>query len=93
MKGQGLYIVGIIFTLIVAIFAVLNVDKVEVNYLFGRSEWPLILIIVGSFLIGSVIAGIISSWKITSLKKQVKMLTKEMDKSKKENVKNMEDVN
>ncbi len=36
-------------------FAVINVRSVEVDYLFGRSEWPLILVILGSVLMGALI--------------------------------------
>ncbi|QXG62950.1 DUF1049 domain-containing protein, partial [Bacillus spizizenii] len=52
MNKQWTIIFALIFTLIVAIFAVINVRSVEVDYLFGRSEWPLILVILGSVLMG-----------------------------------------
>ncbi|WP_069203040.1 LapA family protein [Bacillus testis] len=77
MKLQWLYLIGLICIIIVCVFAVLNVGTVEVNYLFGRSEWPLILIIIGSFAIGSLFSWMLSVKRITSLKKRVKQLEKE----------------
>lgn len=53
MNKQWTIIFALIFTLIVAIFAVINVRSVEVDYLFGRSEWPLILVILGLSFNGS----------------------------------------
>lgn len=52
MNKQWTIIFALLFTLIVAIFAVINVRAVEVDYLFGTAEWPLILVILGSVLIG-----------------------------------------
>ena len=77
MKLQWLYLIGLVCIIIVCVFAVLNVGTVEVNYLFGRSEWPLILIIIGSFAIGSLFSWMLSVKRITSLKKRVKQLEKE----------------
>lgn len=41
MRGQTYIISALVFALIVAIFAVINVDPVEVNYLFttGEAQW------------------------------------------------------
>ncbi len=37
---------------IVTLFAVLNVKQVEVNWIFGKTETPLIIVIVASLLVG-----------------------------------------
>jgi lipopolysaccharide assembly protein A len=37
---------------LVTLFAVLNVKQVEVNWIFGKSETPLIIVIVASLLVG-----------------------------------------
>ncbi len=81
MKSQWMFITGIAITFIIAIFAVLNVEAVRVNYLFGTAEWPLIFIIIGSALIGSIITGLLSMWKTTALKKRVRALEKEKGES------------
>lgn len=77
MKSQWILILGIVFALIVAIFAVVNVEPVTVNYFLGTAEWPLILVILGSVFMGGVIIGAVGLFRMYSLQKQVKTLTKE----------------
>lgn len=74
MKGQWGLIVGIIVVLVIAIFAVINVDTVEVNYMFGQAEWPLVLIIIGSVLMGGIIVGSVGMFKIHQQTKEIKKL-------------------
>ena len=54
-KQQWTIILAFIFVLIVSVFAVINVRPVQVDYLFGTAEWPLILVIIGSVLMGGLI--------------------------------------
>lgn len=77
MKNQWVLLLGIVFALIVAIFAVINVDPVTVNYLFGESEWPLILVILGSVLMGGIIIGSVGIVRIYSLQREIRQLKKE----------------
>ncbi|EJN3237647.1 lipopolysaccharide assembly LapA domain-containing protein [Listeria monocytogenes] len=76
-KVQWQVIAGIILALIIAIFAVINVDPVEVNFLFAQAEWPLILIILGSVLCGCLIIFFLNIAKSRGMKKKVKQLTTE----------------
>lgn len=76
MKGQTNIILALIFALIVAVFAVINVDPVEVNYLFDTGEAPLILIILGSSLMGGIITAAFGLIKIYRLQREVKQLKK-----------------
>ncbi|WP_264738650.1 lipopolysaccharide assembly LapA domain-containing protein [Cytobacillus firmus] len=80
MKFQWALLFGFLFALIVAVFAVINVDNVTVNYLFGESQWPLILVILGSVLMGGMIVGSVGLVRIYSLQRKVKMLKKENEK-------------
>lgn len=57
MRLQWTLILALIFALITAIFAVINVNPVEVNFLFGTVNIPLILLILGCTLIGAIIVG------------------------------------
>ncbi|ANS73826.1 hypothetical protein AWM70_03945 [Paenibacillus yonginensis] len=57
MKIQWSLILALIFALITAVFAVINVEQVEVNLLFGSVKLPLILLILGSVLLGGIIVG------------------------------------
>ncbi|MDO8225996.1 LapA family protein [Bacillus cabrialesii] len=77
MNKQWTIIFALIFTLIVAIFAVINVRSVEVDYLFGRSEWPLILVILGSVLMGALIVYSVGIFQVMKLKREIKTLRKE----------------
>ncbi|MBG9445690.1 LapA family protein [Cytobacillus firmus] len=82
MKFQWALLFGFLFALIVAVFAVINVDNVTVNYLFGESQWPLILVILGSVLMGGLIVGSVGIVRIYSLQRQVKLLKRENEKLK-----------
>src|SRR5690625_2501218 len=77
MKGQSYVILAIIFIIIVAVFAVTNVDAVEVNYLFWRAESPLILIVLFSVLMGVIITAAVGSLKIFRLQRELKALKKD----------------
>ncbi|MER2118669.1 MAG: lipopolysaccharide assembly protein LapA domain-containing protein [Solibacillus sp.] len=79
MKIQWTFVVGLIFALIIAIFATVNVDSVQVNYVFGEARWPLILIILGSVLIGFIISFCFSVFRMYGSKKQTKALQKELE--------------
>lgn len=57
MRLQWTLILALIFALITAIFAVINVNPVEVNFLFGTVNVPLILLILGCTLLGAMIVG------------------------------------
>ncbi|TYR76795.1 DUF1049 domain-containing protein [Rossellomorea vietnamensis] len=82
MKIQWNLILGLIFALIVAIFAVINVDPVRVNYLFGEAQWPLILVIIGSVLMGGLIVGSVGLFRLYVIQRKLKALQKENDRLK-----------
>ncbi|MFB4166582.1 lipopolysaccharide assembly LapA domain-containing protein [Virgibacillus sp. JSM 102003] len=77
MRGQSYVILAIIFVIIVAIFAVINVDPVEVNYLFGTGEAPLILVILFSVLMGGIITAAVGLVKMIHLQREQKSLQAE----------------
>lgn len=74
MRGQWGLLTGLVIALVIAVFAVINVDLVEVNYLFGQSDWPLVLVIIGSVLMGGLIVGSVGMYKIFRLQKEIKHL-------------------
>jgi uncharacterized integral membrane protein len=47
-RTVGLVALAVLMTL----FAVLNVKEVEVNWIFGKTQTPLIIVIVASLLVG-----------------------------------------
>lgn len=78
MKFQWLILLGLIFAVIIAIFAVVNVADVPVNYVFGEAQWPLILVILGSALLGALLSATVAIIRTYALKRKVKSLQKEM---------------
>ncbi|WP_026694257.1 LapA family protein [Peribacillus kribbensis] len=84
MKQWNL-LLAVVFALIIAIFAVINVNRVEVHYLFGTSQWPLILVILVSVLMGVLIMGAAGAAKNRELKREIKELKKEKDELKIQN--------
>ena len=52
---------GLVIGALVAVFAVLNLDEVEVNWIFGTAQTPLILVIAVSFLLGVAVGWIASA--------------------------------
>lgn len=91
MNKQWTIIFALIFTLLVAVFAVINVRSVEVDYLFGRSEWPLILVILGSVLMGALIVFSAGIFQVMKLKREIKAPRKE-NKTAQDVIHNKEDA-
>ena len=56
MKFQWNLLFGLLFAIVIALFAIFNVEAVQVNYIFGEAQWPLILIILCSALLGAIIS-------------------------------------
>ncbi|GAE94137.1 hypothetical protein JCM21714_3272 [Gracilibacillus boraciitolerans JCM 21714] len=72
MKGQTYIILAVVFAVIIAIFAVINVDPVKVDYLFGSGQAPLILVILFSVLMGVIITASVGVLRVIRLQKQLK---------------------
>ncbi|EUJ31843.1 hypothetical protein MFLO_08557 [Listeria floridensis FSL S10-1187] len=77
MKNQWQVILGIILVIFIAIFAIINVDSVEVNFLFAKANWPLVLVILGSVLVGCLIIFCLNIAKVRTANKQIKQLKAE----------------
>jgi lipopolysaccharide assembly protein A len=77
MKFQWSLLLALIFAVIVAIFAVVNVDDVPVNYVFGTAQWPLILVILVSALLGALVSGSVAIFRSFVLQRRVKHLEKD----------------
>lgn len=78
MKIQWSLIAGLVFALITAVFAVINVDPVRVNFMFSEVDIPLILLIVGCTLIGGIIVGSYGIFRQYKLQKEIKLLTAQL---------------
>ena len=78
MKIQWTIIVGLLCTVIIALFSYLNLVEVPVNYYFGEAKWPLVLVILGSTLIGAFISACFSTIRLFRLKRKVSLLQKDL---------------
>ncbi|MEN2467674.1 lipopolysaccharide assembly protein LapA domain-containing protein [Ornithinibacillus sp. FSL M8-0202] len=74
MRGQTYVIVAIIFVILVAIFAVMNVSPVQVTYFFWQVESPLILVILFSVLMGGMITAAVGMVRMFKLQKEIKVI-------------------
>lgn len=84
MKNQWRVIIGLVLVLIVVIFAVLNNQTVPVSFGFAKISGPLILIILGSAIVGALIGLLTSTTTMWKQKKQVKELEKTIESYKNE---------
>ncbi|MET3574673.1 lipopolysaccharide assembly LapA domain-containing protein [Bhargavaea ullalensis] len=79
MKSQWALLLGLVFAIIVAWFAIVNVESVPVNYVFGTSDWPLILVILASALLGAAASGLVSVFRSVSMQRNIRRLEKEVN--------------
>ncbi|MGG3998952.1 LapA family protein [Anoxybacillus kestanbolensis] len=78
-KGQRNIILGLIFALLVALFSIANIQNVEVNYIVGYFETPLVIVILGSVTLGALIVFLVGGWKFVKMRNYTKKLGKEME--------------
>ena len=79
MKFQWTWLLGILFAIIIAVFSVVNVDAVPVNYVFGTAEWPLVLVILCSALLGAAISGVVAMIRAVLVRHQIKELQRDIN--------------
>ncbi|MCQ6560291.1 LapA family protein [Paenibacillus mendelii] len=74
MKTQWTIIAALLFALITAIFAVINVEAVQVNFLFTETKSPLILVILVSTLLGGLTVGLFGIVRQYKLQRRIREL-------------------
>lgn len=79
MKFQWTWLLGILFAIIIAVFSIVNVEAVPINYVFGEAAWPLVLIILGAALLGAAISGFVAMFRSVVASRRIKELMKEMN--------------
>lgn len=79
MKFQWTWLFALLFAIIIAIFSVANVEAVPVNYVFGKAEWPLVLVILGAALLGALISGFFAVFRSVVTKRRIHELLKEIN--------------
>lgn len=75
MKTQWSLIAALVIALLTAVFAVINVNSVQVNLLFSMVSIPLILLILGCTLLGGLIVGSFGIFRQYRLQREIKRLT------------------
>lgn len=78
MKQQWTLIFALVFALIIAVFSVVNVESVPVDYVFGTAQFPLIMVILGSALAGGLTAALFGTIRIVRQSRQIRALQKEL---------------
>ncbi len=81
MKKQWSTVFSILLALVVVIFTILNVDPVAINFGFTVVEIPLAAVLIGTLLIGVLIAVLLSTGIILKYKNEQKKLKKELQES------------
>ncbi|WP_027963534.1 LapA family protein [Halalkalibacillus halophilus] len=75
MKQQSWIILTLVFAVIIAVFAVINVEAVQVDFLFTETDAPLILVILFSALLGALLVTAFSISKFYQMKREIKVLS------------------
>ena len=81
MKSQWMLLLAFVFALVIAIFAVINVEPVQVNFFFGQTSTPLILVILFSTLFGGLTVGALGLVRVYVLQRKVKQYEKQLSGS------------
>lgn len=80
MRKQWNLLFILIFALIVVLLSVANVDSVAFNFLLGTAKLPLIVVIIGSVLIGVLLVGSYTYLKIYRQQRHIRQLERELEK-------------
>lgn len=78
MKKQWSTVFLLLLTLMVVIFSVLNVDPVGINFGFSIVEIPLAIVLIGTLLIGVIMAVLLSTGIILRYKREQKKLRNQL---------------
>src|SRR6056297_2484057 len=81
---QGTIIFGLIFAILIAIFAIQNASIVALNILMWEFEISLAVVVLGSIIFGALVIGIFSYFKQFQLKRRNKNLRLEIQSLKEE---------
>lgn len=81
MNQVGL-ILALIFSLVIAIFATVNQQPVEINYLYGRAEVPAVVVILGSAILGALVMFLLSVIRQVRANFRIRGLRNEVDELK-----------
>ncbi|MGX7195225.1 LapA family protein [Enterococcus olivae] len=79
MKNQWRIILGLVLTLLIVIFAVMNTMTVNINFGFSEISAPLIVVVIGSAFIGAIIIVLVTTGTIWQQRREIKHLQKQKE--------------
>lgn len=82
MKKQWRTIIALLLIIVIAIFSILNVKEVSINFWFTEIKMPMILILLFSILAGALLIGLLTTSATLKLKKENKELNQQLDEYK-----------
>ncbi|GMA47213.1 lipopolysaccharide assembly LapA domain-containing protein [Tetragenococcus muriaticus] len=78
MKNQWRIILGLVLTLLIVLFAVMNNMDVPINFGFSQLSAPLVIIIIGSAFLGAIVIALVATSTIWQQRKEIKGLKKQL---------------
>ncbi|QGG47718.1 LapA family protein [Heliorestis convoluta] len=75
---QWSIILALVSALIVALLAIANIEIVTIHYIVGSVNLPLIIVILGSTLLGVLIGGLLSFIRQSKMRRDQKKLEKDL---------------
>ena len=75
-------ILALVFSLIIAIFAIANNQLIEVNYLYGKAEVSAIVVILGAAILGALVIFLLSMFRQIRMSFQIRSLRNELENYK-----------
>ena len=92
MKRQWSTVLVIALTLLVVIFAVMNVDPVSINFGFTLVSIPLVVVIIGTLLIGMTIVAMWSTTLVFRERRQQQKIQAQLDNFELESTKKRDEL-
>lgn len=83
-------ILALLFSLIIALFALANQQPVNLNYLYGETEVSAIVVILGSSILGALVIFLLSLFRHIKMTFKVRSLSNELN-TLKENIQSLEE--
>ena len=87
MKDKIKYLSLLVAVLLIALLSLANMQSVEINFLFGHVDLPLIILILLSVILGAVVSSLMGMSKSLSINKELKQTRKELETAVKEKTK------
>lgn len=78
MKNQWRIILGLVLTLMIVLFAVMNNMDVPINFGFSQLTAPLVIIIIGSAFLGAIVIALVATSTIWQQRKEIKKIKKQL---------------